>query len=329
VTLEALKLLDGLPQVRVLCLGDLMLDRYIYGSAERLSPEAPVPVVLVRSRRIMPGGLGNVALNLAALKAGVLLAAVTGEDRLGRELASLLAESFEPGQMKLLADPSRPTTVKTRLIAGIQQVVRFDEESARPLDPALAEAYRRSAAEFLPRAGACALSDYGKGVLTAEMTSWLIAEAGRHGCPVVIDPKGSDYRPYRGAALVTPNRTELALACGRPLDKTSGDELAEAGRQVMADCGIKNLLITRSEDGMTLLTEDGGVRHLPTRAQAVFDVSGAGDTVMGVMAAAVARGVSLQTGAELAALAAGVVVGKVGTACASPEEIRSSRKQSL
>jgi D-beta-D-heptose 7-phosphate kinase/D-beta-D-heptose 1-phosphate adenosyltransferase len=318
---QALDLLAQLPQAKVLCLGDLMLDRYIYGTADRLSPEAPVPVVAVKGRKIMPGGLGNVAKNLAALNVSVLSVCLIGGDRRGDDLQKLLSEALRPEEPVFIIDSTRPTTVKTRLIAGIQQVVRYDEELTHNLAGEIADRYRAEVTRALPLVGAAALSDYGKGVLSPDMTAWIISEAEKFNVPVVIDPKGHDYGPYRGAELVTPNRQELAQAVGRPVAQSSPEVLAEAGLRLMAKNGLKNLLITRSEDGMTLLTRDGRVKHLPTRARAVFDVSGAGDTVMGVMTAALAVKAPLSLGAELATLAAGVVVGKVGTAVATPEEI--------
>jgi D-beta-D-heptose 7-phosphate kinase/D-beta-D-heptose 1-phosphate adenosyltransferase len=321
---KALRLLARLPQAKVLCLGDLMLDRYIYGTAERLSPEAPVPVVRVLRRAVMPGGLGNVAMNLAALGARPLAVGLVGDDGPGRELESLLAGALRPESPAFLADPGRPTTVKTRLVAGIQQVVRYDEESTQPLSPEVAALYMAEAERAMPLAGAAALSDYGKGVLSPAMAAFLLGLARREGRPTVVDPKGADYGRYRGATLVTPNCQELSLAAGRPLGKDDPKGLAEAGFEVMARHGILNLLVTRSEEGMTLLLGSGEALHLPARARAVYDVSGAGDTVMGIMAAALAAGASLPEGAELAALAAGVVVGKVGTAVATPGEIKES-----
>ncbi|MDR1608421.1 MAG: D-glycero-beta-D-manno-heptose-7-phosphate kinase [Deltaproteobacteria bacterium] len=321
---KALELLARFPQAQVLCLGDLMLDRYIYGSADRLSPEAPVPIVRVQSRKIMPGGLGNVAKNLATLGVKVWAVGLVGDDGPAEDLRLLMKKALDPIEPIFLKDPRRPTTVKTRLIAGIQQVVRYDEESDAFLEGSLAELYQAEVARILPQVKAVALSDYGKGVLSPKIASWLISQAQSLNIPTVVDPKGADYSPYRGATVVTPNCQELSLAVGRPLKKTDPLALAQAGQELMARHDLKNLVITRSEEGMTLLTESGKIHHLPTRAQAVYDVSGAGDTVMGVLTAALACGADLLVGAVLASRAAGVVVGKVGTAVATPEEIRGS-----
>ncbi|MDR2199864.1 MAG: PfkB family carbohydrate kinase [Deltaproteobacteria bacterium] len=324
MTRKALAVLDGLKDARVLALGDLMLDRYIYGEAVRLSPEAPVPVISVRRRVNMPGGLGNVLMNLASLGLSPLSVGIVGEDSKKAILECLLRAELGKGNIVLLTDPSRPTTVKTRLIAGIQQVARYDEESLEPVDGSAAAKYLKTALKLLPRAGTLSLSDYGKGLLTPSMCGTLISAAEKAGIPVVVDPKGSDWERYSGASLVTPNRQELSLALGRDVSRGSGELLAAGAKELMARHRIKNILVTRSEDGMTLVREKGEATHLSARARAVFDVSGAGDTVVSVMAAALAAGASLQDGAELATLASGVVVGKVGTSTASPEEIRQS-----
>ena len=321
---KALALLDRIKKVTVLCVGDIMVDRYIYGQATRISPEAPVPVVKVKKRLVMLGGVGNVVKNLGTLGASPLTVALTGGDRNSALLGELYRESKLP-QPHLIIDPQRPTSVKTRIIAGIQQVVRFDEEDEKPVDGKTAEELIEAVKHELPRAGSLALSDYGKGALSDQVIIRIIALAREAGKPVVVDPKGSDYSRYRGATLVTPNRAELSEAYGRKLDN-SASGLEQAGRQVMNDCELENLLITRSEDGMMLLSASRPESEpvlLPSQAREVFDVSGAGDTVVSVMAAGLALGAPLDVTAGLANLAAGVVVGKVGTASAAPEEIKA------
>lgn len=299
-----------------------MVDRYIYGQATRISPEAPVPVVKVKKRMVMLGGVGNVVKNLGTLGACPLTVGLTGDDRHSALLTELYQE-YQLPQPRLVIDPNRPTSVKTRIIAGIQQVVRFDDEDDWPAEGEIAEELVAAVKGELPKAGALALSDYGKGALSLQVIQEVISLAREAGKPVVVDPKGADYSRYRGATLVTPNRAELSEAAGRKLE--SAGQLEEAGRQVMAACGLENLLITRSEDGMMLLKGDEPEAEpvlLPSQAREVFDVSGAGDTVVSVMAAALALGAPLALGARLANLAAGVVVGKVGTASATAEEIR-------
>jgi D-beta-D-heptose 7-phosphate kinase/D-beta-D-heptose 1-phosphate adenosyltransferase len=321
---KTLELLNKITSARVLCLGDLMLDRYIYGQASRLSPEAPVPIVSVRRKTLMPGGLGNVVMNLHSLGANPLAVGLVGNDQWAPILSRLLGAAIEPQSLSLIKEPLRPTTVKTRVIAGIQQVVRFDEESEEPLSPDIEELYRKAVLALLPESRAVVVSDYGKGVLTPPFCSWLMTQAARLNLSVVVDPKGSDYSRYRGATLVTPNRQELALAASVDLTNATVAKLISVGRKVMEQNGLQNLLITRSEDGMSLLTADGQNLHFPARARAVFDVSGAGDTVVAAMSACLAANLGLLVGAEIATLAAAVVVGKVGTATASPDEIKAS-----
>lgn len=318
---SALELLARLRGVSVLCAGDIMLDRYIYGQATRISPEAPVPVVRVKKRLVMPGGVGNVVKNLGALACRPLTVSLTGADRKAEALAALFADENLPPP-NFIADPQRPTSVKTRIIAGIQQVVRFDDENEQAVSGEAAEKLIIAVKVALSECGAIALSDYGKGALSDPVLKASIEAARASGKPVVVDPKGADYSRYRGATLVTPNRAELSEAVGRKLE--TAEDLERAGRELMAGCGLENLLITRSEDGMMLLKggePDQPPVLLPSQARAVFDVSGAGDTVVAVMTAALAVGAPLTVGARLANLAAGVVVGKVGTATASPEEI--------
>ncbi|MDR3134749.1 MAG: PfkB family carbohydrate kinase [Deltaproteobacteria bacterium] len=322
--LKALYYLEKIASAKVLCLGDLMLDRYIYGQASRLSPEAPVPIVTVRRKTLMPGGLGNVVMNLCSLGAKPMAVGVVGADECAPILSNLLSGAMGSGSLAMIEEPIRPTTVKTRVIAGIQQVVRFDEESDNPLSVAVENRYRKHTLSLLPSCGAVTASDYGKGVLTPSFLAWLMGQATGRDIAVVIDPKGSDYSRYRGATLVTPNRQELALAASEDLNGASEGKLIEVGRNLMVRNGLNNLLITRSEDGMTLLTSEGHDLHFPAKAREVFDVSGAGDTVVAAVAACLAAGLGLAAGAEIATLAAAVVVGKVGTATASPEEIKAS-----
>lgn len=317
---EAAALLPRLAGAGVLCVGDVMLDRFIYGSASRISPEAPVPVVHVAKRVLVPGGVGNVVKNLAEWGVLPLVASVVGADASADALVRHLPPAAEADRA-LVRDPSRPTVVKTRIIAGIQQVVRYDEEELTPLSDATENAVLDAVDRLLPRVRAVALSDYGKGVATPRLCGELIRRAAARGIPVAIDPKGFDYAKYAGATLVKPNRKELGEAVGRPI---AGDaDAVAAARELMRRHGIRNMLATLSERGMLLLCgEDAEPVWLPSKAREVFDVTGAGDTVLAGMAASLAVGAPLALGARLATLAAGIVVGKVGTAVASPEEIR-------
>ncbi|MDR1486584.1 MAG: D-glycero-beta-D-manno-heptose-7-phosphate kinase [Deltaproteobacteria bacterium] len=319
--------LQKIASAKVLCLGDLMLDRYIYGLATRLSPEAPVPIINVKRKTHMPGGLGNVVMNVKSLGGAPMAVGLAGRDAEAETLKLLLEKAVDPLSPPLIQDPDRPTTIKTRIIAGIQQVARFDEESQSPLSDQATARYQQAVLSRLDDVSAVVLSDYGKGVLSTRMCAWVLDQADKRGKPVVVDPKGSDYGRYRGADLVTPNRQELALAAGRDIARSPQEVLTEAGLELMKRHGLKNLLITRSEDGMTLLLNSGEVRHFPTKAKEVFDVSGAGDTVVAAMSCALAANLSLEAGAEIATLAAAIVVGKVGTATATAKEILDSLSQ--
>ena len=302
---------------RVLCVGDVMLDRFVYGEVSRISPEAPVPVCRVTREASMLGGAGNVVRNLDALGAAVDFVAVVGDDAAGAEIAALL-DRLGSVEHALVADPSRGTTIKERFIAGVQQLLRVDREAVEPVAAAIATQVEARVLAALPRAGAVAVSDYGKGLLAGDGLCRLIAAARAAGCPVLVDPKGSDFRRYAGASLVTPNRRELGEASRMPVQ--SDEEIVAAARHIAADCGIENVLVTRSADGMTLVSATA-VHHLPAEAREVFDVSGAGDTVAATIAAAVAGGIALPDAARLANIAAGVVVGKVGTAVAYADDI--------
>jgi len=307
---------ERLRATSVLCVGDVMLDRFVYGSVDRISPEAPIPVLAIERESAMLGGAGNVVRNLVALGAHPAFIAVVGDDVPGREIARLVDEhkTIEPS---LLVEPGRQTTIKTRFFASNQQLLRADRETRAAVGEPVREQVLARAGESMATAGVVVLSDYGKGVLAPEMVSALIARAA--GKPVVVDPKGTDYSIYAGATIVTPNRKELHEATKMAVG--SDDEVVAAARHLIATCGIGSVLVTRSQDGMTLVQGDGAVHHLPAEAREVFDVSGAGDTVVATLAAALASGSSLLEGAVLANVAAGIVVAKVGTAVAYADEL--------
>ncbi len=309
---------ERFPVVQVLVAGDVMLDRYVHGSVERISPEAPIPVLRVERDMAMLGGAGNVVRNLRALGVRADLATVTGDDEAGAEVRRLLAndESITDG---VLTVPGRCTTIKTRFIAHAQQVLRADRETTAALAEPDRRALQDEAQRLLDDAAVLILSDYGKGVLAAGVAGELIAAARRAGRPVIVDPKGRDYRPYAGADIITPNRVELAEASGRPV---SGPETVEvAARRLIADVGFATVIATLGSDGMMVVPATGPVHHLPAEAREVYDVSGAGDTVVATLAAALAAGAGLIDAATLANTAAGIVVAKVGTAVAWAAEI--------
>lgn len=314
---------DALAGVRVLCVGDVMLDRFVYGSVDRISPEAPVPVLRIERETAMLGGAGNVVRNLVAIGAEVCFVSVIGRDNAGRELTHLVAEA-DGVESHLMTAPGRETTIKIRYVAGAQQLLRADQENVAAIDSALGEELVARATADLDQAACLVLSDYDKGVLTLGVLRALIDAARAKGRPIVVDPKGHDYSRYRGATVITPNRRELREASGMPVG--SDAEIVAAARAVIAAAGVENILVTRSQDGMTFVSglPDVAPLHFPAVAREVFDVSGAGDTVVAVLAASLGRGLPASVGVELANVAAGIVVGKMGTAVAHASELSAA-----
>ena len=314
------KHLAGLSQQTVLCIGDLMLDEFVYGDVSRISPEAPTPVIAVRRTEVMIGGAGNVARNLVALGTRCIFIGVVGDDEAGKALSGAL--SLNPlVEFSLATDPGRMTTRKVRFVSAHHptHLLRADWEMAAPIETAEEEALIGFAIEAMPRAGAVVLSDYAKGALTPRVVRAVIDAATKAGKPVIVDPKGRDYSIYKGATLMTPNRQELAAATGTAA--RSDDEVAEAARGLKNALGAQAVLVTRSEDGMTLVGEGAPV-HVPSYAVKVRDVSGAGDTVVAVLSAMLAMNADFESAMRAANAAAAVVVGKRGTATLTVDELR-------
>ncbi|MFP1868487.1 bifunctional D-glycero-beta-D-manno-heptose-7-phosphate kinase/D-glycero-beta-D-manno-heptose 1-phosphate adenylyltransferase HldE [Lonsdalea quercina] len=302
-------------QAGVLVVGDVMLDRYWYGPTSRISPEAPVPVVKVDTIEERPGGAANVAMNIAALGAGSRLVGLTGIDDAARALNAKLSEVNV--QCDFVSVATHPTITKLRVLSRNQQLIRLDfEEGFDNVDP---EPMIERIQQALPKIGALVLSDYAKGALVHVQS--MIQTAKAAGVPVLIDPKGTDFARYRGATLLTPNLSEFEAVAGRCRDE---DDLVARGMKLMAELDLSALLVTRSEQGMTLLQPGQTPLHLPTQAQEVYDVTGAGDTVIGVLAAALAAGNPLEEACFLANAAAGVVVGKLGTSTVTPIELENA-----
>ncbi|HVO90167.1 MAG TPA: D-glycero-beta-D-manno-heptose-7-phosphate kinase [Casimicrobiaceae bacterium] len=302
---------ERVQRARVLVVGDVMLDRYWFGEVERISPEAPVPVVRIARSEERPGGAANVARNIAALGAQATLLSVIGADEPGEALRRLLAG--EHVQASLLQDASIPTTVKLRVIGRQQQLLRIDFEtmpSRELLASKLADFDR-----LLPPADVVLLSDYGKGGL-AHITT-MIERSRAAGKQVLVDPKGDEWERYKGASIITPNRAEFRQVAGRWRDES---EMADKAEKLRRDLDLEALLVTRSEEGMSLYSA-GGTLTIPAQAREVFDVSGAGDTVIATLATLLAAGASLPDAVRIANEAAGVVVGKLGTAVVYPEEL--------
>ncbi|MFP6856352.1 MAG: PfkB family carbohydrate kinase [Roseibacillus sp.] len=258
-------------EIRLLCVGDLMLDRFVAGEVSRISPEAPIPIFQVGRETSMLGGAGNVVRNATALGASASFIAVVGDDPVGRELTAMVGNEprVEP---YLLVERGRQSTVKTRYIARAQQMLRADSETLRPITDHTADEIIRVATEVMAGCDAVVISDYAKGVLTPTVIAALIDAARAAGKPVVIDPKGGDFGRYKGATVLTPNRREAIAATG--LEANDEDSLAAMGTALIERFGVEAAVITRSESGMSLVTRDGGAEHLPARAREVFDVSG-------------------------------------------------------
>lgn len=301
-------------QARVLIVGDVMLDRYWFGDVARISPEAPVPVAKVERTEDRPGGAANVARNCAALEAKTVLLSVVGNDEPGKTLERILREAGVDANFH--EDAKLNTTVKLRVVARNQQLIRIDFEKTP--DHEILEAKLADFEQRLPDCDAVILSDYGKGGLTHITEMIRLARAA--GKPVLCDPKGDDYGRYAGATIITPNRAELREVVGRW--KNDADLEARA-QKLRTQLGLDAILLTRSEEGMTLFTAQGAV-HETARAREVFDVSGAGDTVIATLAVMLACGAELKDAVVLANRAAGIVVGKLGTAVATLEELKAS-----
>lgn len=300
-----------LTHARVLVTGDAMLDRYWFGDAERISPEAPVPVVRVTRTEERLGGAANVARNIASVGASSTLLSVVGDDEPGRQIKALLeSDGIRP---VLELDPTLSTTVKLRVVARQQQLVRCDFE-AHPGEEIL-KRHLGSFSKLLRETQALVLSDYGKGGLS-HITA-MIAEARSLNLPILIDPKGDDYSRYRGATVITPNRSELRQVVGSWQSEAA---LIERAQNLRRELDLRYLLLTRSEEGMTLFGDEGQL-NVPAQAREVFDVSGAGDTVIGILAAMLATGMPISEAVHIANRAGGIVVGKLGTAAVSFEEL--------
>jgi D-beta-D-heptose 7-phosphate kinase/D-beta-D-heptose 1-phosphate adenosyltransferase len=323
------KRLADIGKQTVLCVGDLMLDVFIYGDVSRISPEAPAPVIAVRREDLVAGGAGNVARNVASLGARCLFVGTIGDDAAGRTLKTALGGRNSGIAARLVVDASRPTTRKLRFVSEHHSthLLRADWELAAPAGAKVEAALIRHALAALPRAGAIVLSDYAKGVLTPRLIQSVIERANRLNKPVIVDPKGTDFSVYRGATVITPNRKELAEATRLPVG--SHAEVAAAAAALARQVRSRAVLVTLSEDGMLLLARRGGAVHAPAYSVKVRDVSGAGDTVVAALAVMLALGADFESAMRAANAAASVVIGKPGTAAASASELRARMLPSL
>lgn len=311
-------LVEKLASANVLVVGDLMLDRYWWGDVTRISPEAPVPVVRLKKNTYAPGGAANVAANIAGLGANVTLIGTIGNDSEGLIFKRLLDDlNIHTGS--IISLDSRPTTVKTRVIAHNQQVVRVDQEETGDLSEAEENAVWEPVSTIIEKVDLVIVSDYAKGTLTSNLLRRLITTAGSLKKPLLVDPKGKDYWKYAGASLLTPNRREAAEACH--LESETQDLVEIAGAKLLAELELDAILITQSEDGMTLFQKGAAPKHLEAQAREIYDVTGAGDTVIGCIGAALATGAGYFEAAQIANLGASLVIEQIGTTFITSESL--------
>ncbi|MEB0261507.1 MULTISPECIES: D-glycero-beta-D-manno-heptose-7-phosphate kinase [unclassified Mucilaginibacter] len=306
------------PTPNILVIGDLMIDHYIIGDATRLSPEAPVPIVNVKKEFTTPGGAANVAQNLLSLGAKISLAGITGDDADAVRLTDILVEEGINID-GIFKDTTRPTTVKTRIMAGSHQLVRVDREVTNPLTEALQAEFIEQIKAGIAQADIVIFSDYNKGLFSEELTQQLIDEANNQGKKVVIDPKGLNYGKYKGAYIIKPNRKELAEAA-KTEKITNIEEVQQAARIILKQTGAEYIVVTLSEQGMVIISELT-YKLLPVKATSVFDVTGAGDTVIATMVYFIAQGMNVEEACELANHAAAIVIRQTGAAVTTVDEI--------
>lgn len=316
---ELKKVVERFESARILAIGDVMLDRFILGTVSRISPEAPVPVVDLTSETFKPGGAANAINNIRALGGEVIAVGIIGDDVSGKKLIDLLKQSGINTE-GIIVIQNRPTIVKTRIIAGQQQIVRIDREKRDGLDNEWVQKILGFVNTKINDIDAILISDYDKGVITNKLLEDVIPLAKKYNKPIIVDPKVEHFLDYKGVTIVTPNIKEASAATGiSPINETS---IRNMGQWLLTQLECDTVLITRGKDGMTLFENDGAVIHIPTVAREVFDVTGAGDTVTGVVALCLAVDAVMVDAAIIANTAAGIVVGKLGTATATKEELK-------
>lgn len=315
------ELLKNVASKRIAVVGDVMIDRYIWGNVHRISPEAPVPVVEVESESSRLGGAANVANNITSLGANALLIGVVGDDVSGKEFCSILEQQKTPAE-GIVIDPSRPTTVKTRVIAHQQHVVRIDSEEKKDVDAAIQAKIMRVLENNIASIDGIIIEDYNKGVVTKDLIRSMIDLAKKHSKIITIDPKFNHFFEYQNVTVFKPNKKETEEALGKKL-KTEEDVIA-AGKTLLEKLHAENILLTRSEKGMSLFERNGTVTHIPTFARTVADVSGAGDTVIATLTAMLASGATIGEASLLANIAGGIVCGEVGIIPIEPAVLRAT-----
>ena len=313
------KYVDGLSDTKVVVVGDILMDEYVWGDVSRISPEAPVPVVEVKQETKMLGGAANVVNNIASLGGTPILVGVIGDDQTGREIVDTMMQQGLTTD-GIIREPGRPTSIKTRVVAHNQQVVRFDREERKRLED---ESIRRIL-DFVRqiRGGyeAIIVTDYGKGVISAELMEGLRKLLSDSKTLIAVDPKTGNFEFYQGVDVITPNHHEAAAFCR--MEIVDEESLVQAGRHMLNELNCRSVLITQGKDGMTLFESNGEISHIPTVARKVFDVTGAGDTVISALCLGLASGMDLRSAAMIANFAAGIVVGEVGTSTVGAEDLK-------
>lgn len=318
---RTIEIIDNFSKKTIFIVGDIIMDQYIWGKVTRISPEAPVPVVDTEEEDFLLGGAANVLNNIVSLGSKVLICGVVGHDEIGKKIIhELRTRGIDTGG--IIVESNRPTTLKTRIIAHSQQVVRYDREKRDEINNSTIEIIKGYLKDRLSEIDALIISDYRKGVITKGLVSEIVSLVNSKGLPVVADPKVGHFDLYKGLTLITPNTLEASTGSGIAIvDERS---IERAGRSLIEKLKCKAVLITRGEEGMALVEDNGEVTYIPTVAKKVFDVTGAGDTVIGVMTLAIASGATMKEAAMIANHAAGIVVGKVGTAVVETEELKKS-----
>ena len=309
---------------KIIVIGDIMLDHFIRGNVSRISPEAPVPVVLVKEEHFLAGGAGNVAVNITGLEAKSILVSVIGEDIFGSTLKKFLSDT-KVNTEHVVQDKTRPTTKKTRIIAEHQQVVRFDRESKTRIDQVLSKKCMAHFKKVAKEADGVILSDYGKGMLSNESIKEIIRICNKHKLPVCVDPKTENFRKYKNITCITPNNKEAWEGMSM-IPKEGEEEINELGEKILKTLKAKSILITRGPAGMSLFEKGKKPARIKATAKEVFDVTGAGDSVISVLTLALASGASIKDAAKISNFAGGIVVGKLGTATVSQEELLEAIK---
>ena len=315
--------IDRFAQARVLVIGDIIMDEFVWGDVFRISPEAPVPVVEVKQETKMLGGAANVIHNIAMLGAKPILCGVVGEDSIGQEILNKM-DQMDCVNDGIIMEQGRPTSVKTRVVAHSQQIVRFDRETQKDIDTETIERLISFIAENLNNVEAIVVADYGKGVISARLMKGLrdLVKSETNGSVIIaVDPKTGKFKYYKGVDVITPNHLEAGVFCRFKI--VDEESLLQAGKKMLDELNCRSVLITQGKDGMTLFENGGEITHIPTFAKKVFDVTGAGDTVIGTFSLGLASGLDLKTAAVLSNFAAGIVVGEVGTSTVRAEDLRN------